>query len=148
MKIHGDWIITLVRNVLVRTTFGGFNEEGTWACFLDTKQKAPVGSAWAGLTNASHWEMSSMDSLKAFPEMREWAFANGCVCLAVVVQDNLRKEIHQRQTGNLPEDLVHYFSTIEDACLWLTARGFAFSVADYPHAEFIEKMQKFFQTSG
>lgn len=142
MKIHGDWIITLVRNVLVRTTFGSFNDEGTWACFLDTKQKAPAGSAWAGLTNAAHWEMSNIDSLQSITEMREWAFGNGCVCLAVVVPDTFRQAIHQRQTGNLSEELVHYFSTIEDACAWLTSRGFAFSVADYPHADFIEKLQK------
>lgn len=142
MKIHGEWAITLVRNVLVRTTSGSFNEDGTWACFRDTKQKAPVGSAWAGLTNAEYWEMSNIDSLQAFPEMRDWAFNHGCVCLAVVVPDTLRQEIHRRQTGNLPENLVHYFSTLKDACDWLTSRGFDFSVADYPHADFIAKTQK------
>lgn len=142
MKIHGQWEITVVRNVLVRTTAGSFNEEGTWACFLDTKKKAPVSQPWAGLTNAAHWEMSNVDSLQAFPKMHEWAFQNSCVCLAVVVPDNMRKEIHRRQTGNLPEDLVHYFSTIEEACTWLTSRGFDFTVADYPHAEFIARTRK------
>ncbi len=86
--------------------------------------------------------MSNVDSLQAFPKMREWAFQNACVCLAVVVPDNMRKEIHRRQTGNLPEDLVHYFSTLEEACIWLTARGFEFTVADYPHAEFIARIRK------
>jgi hypothetical protein len=142
MKIHGEWKITLVRDVLVRTTFGSFNDEGTLACYRDTQSKAPIGSAWASLTNAAHWEMSNIASLQSFAEMREWAFANGCVCVAVVMPDILRKEIHQRQTGNLSENLVRYFSTITDACAWLTSRGFAFSAADYPHTDFIANMQK------
>ncbi|MFZ6846018.1 hypothetical protein [Undibacterium sp. RuTC16W] len=139
MKIHGEWEISLVRNVLVRTTAGSFNEQGTLACFRDTQEKAPVGTPWAGLTNAAHWEMSSASSLQAFPQMREWAFQHGCVCLAVIVPDQMRLAIHQRQTGNLPEHLVHYFSDMQEACIWLTSKGFPFAPADYPHAAFIER---------
>ncbi|MCU6435619.1 hypothetical protein LPB67_17710 [Undibacterium sp. Jales W-56] len=139
MKIHGEWEISLVGNVLVRTTAGSFNEQGTLACFRDTQKKAPVGTPWAGLTNAAHWEMSSARSLQAFPQMREWAFQHGCVCLAVVVPDQMRMTIHQRQTGNLPDNLVRYFSDMAEACAWLTAKGFPFTPEDYPHADFIER---------
>ncbi|CAN5690412.1 hypothetical protein BH11PSE12_BH11PSE12_19810 [soil metagenome] len=139
MKIHGEWEITLVRNVLVRTTAGSFNDEGTQACFLETQQKAPSTMAWAGLTNAANWEMSSATSLQAFAHMREWAFTHGCTCLAVVVPNRIRMEIHRRQTGNAPQDLVHYFSSLETACTWLTGRGFAFTLDDYPHQAFVDR---------
>lgn len=142
MKIHGHWKITLVGNVMVRTTFGSFNLEGTQACYLDQKNKAPVGTPWASLNNGLYWDMSTLDSLRSFPEMREWAFKNGCVCVAVVLSDQLRQQIHKIQTGNLPEDVLSYFSNIEDACHWLTQRGFAISAADYPHDDFIDKMKK------
>lgn len=139
MKIHGEWAISLVRNVLVRSTAGSFNEAGTLACFRETQRLAPTGTPWAGLTNAVHWEMSNASALQAFPQMRAWAFKHGCVCLAVIVPSRIRKEIHQRQTGNLPENLVHYFASMEEACAWLTAQGFPFAPADYPHAEFIAR---------
>lgn len=139
MKIHGAWEITLVKNVLVRTTAGSFNEQGTLACFRETQEKAPVAQAWAGLTNAANWEMSNAASLQAFPQMREWAFAHGCVCLAVIVPNAVRMNIHQRQTGNLPQELVHYFSDMATACEWLTSKGFPFTPAEYPHTAFVTK---------
>ena len=141
MKIHGEWAISLVRDVLVRSTAGSFNEAGTMACFKEIQKKAPAGTPWAGLTNAAHWEMSSANALQAFPQMREWAFKHGCVCQAVVVPSRIRMEIHQRQTGNLAEYLVHYFAVMEEACAWLTAKGFPFSPKDYPHNEFIARAQ-------
>ncbi|MBC3884580.1 hypothetical protein [Undibacterium griseum] len=137
MKIHGLWKISLVRNVLVRTTAGSFNEAGTQACFAETQQKAPVDKPWAGLTNAANWEMSNAAALQSFPKMREWAFQNNCVCLAVVVPSQIRQLIHQRQTGHMPENLVRYFSNMEEACDWLTERGFPFTIADYPHEDFV-----------
>lgn len=139
MKIHGEWEITVVRNILVRTTAGIFNDEGTLAVFEETKNKAPTEQSWAGLTNAERWEMSTASSLQMFPGMREWAFANNCRGLAIVVPSNLKKKIHQQQTGQYPPDKVAYFSDLESACAWLTQKGFPISPEEYPHREFLEK---------
>ena len=140
-KIHGTWAITLVGNVLVRTTAGNFNEAGTQACYEETKTKVPHAMPWAGLTNASLWELSTSASLKTFPTMRNWAFENGCVCVAVVIPSPLHTEIHRRQTGNFPPEMVSYFATLKDACAWLTEKGFPFTPNDYPHNAFVEKIR-------
>lgn len=142
MKIHGEWEITVLRNILVRTTAGIFNDEGTLAVFEETKQKAPIHAPWAGLTNAERWEMSTASSLQMFPGMREWAFANNCVCLAIVVPSVLKKKIHQQQTGDFPTDKVAYFNDLSSACAWLTKKGFSVSPEEYPHYDFLEHSRK------
>lgn len=139
MKIHGEWEISVIRQILIRSTAGVFNEEGTRAAFEETQQKAPSNAPWVGLTNAENWEMSGAASLQLFPGMREWAFANNCVALAIVVPSELKKKIHQAQTGDFGQDRVAYFSTLDQACVWLTAKGFAISADEYPHQEFIRR---------
>jgi len=142
MKIHGLWKITLVGNVLVRTTAGRFNDQGTLACFQDTQLKAPIGTQWAILGDATHWELSNASSLQSFPQMREWVFAHGCQCIAMVVPNQVCQMIHQRQTGHFPEDSVRYFSSMQDACEWLEQKGFPFDLNTYPHHAFLEKYLK------
>lgn len=139
MKIHGEWEISVVRNILVRSTAGVFNNEGTLAVFEETKAKAPTHAAWAGLTNAENWEMSTASSLQLFPNMREWAFQNNCHCLAIVVTSALKTKIHQQQTGQYAEDIVKYFTNLRDACQWLTDKGFPINEDEYPHRDFIER---------
>lgn len=139
MKIHGEWEISTIRNILVRSTAGIFNNEGTVAVFEETKAKAPTNDAWAGLTNAENWEMSTASSLQLFPGMREWAFENNCRCLAIVVTSLLKTKIHQQQTGQFSEDVVKYFTSLDEACDWLTSKGFPVTADEYPHRDFIER---------
>lgn len=139
MKIHGEWKISLVRNILVRSTAGVFNNEGTLAVFEETKATAPIHAPWAGLTNAENWEMSTASSLQLFPSMREWAFENNCHCLAIVLPSLLKKKIHQQQTGQFPEEFVRYFSDLDQACAWLSGKGFPITADEYPHYDFIER---------
>ncbi|MBC3872709.1 hypothetical protein [Undibacterium flavidum] len=138
-KIHGEWEITVIRQILIRSTAGVFNEEGTRAVFEETQMKAPIAAPWVGLTNAENWEMSGATSLQLFPGMREWAFAHHCVALAIVVPSELKKKIHQHQTGDFGHDRVNYFSNLEQACEWLTAKGFPIREEEYPHRDFIRR---------
>lgn len=138
-KIHGEWEISVVRDVLVSSLAGVFNEPGTRAYFAEAMQKAPIDRAWVALSHSENWDMSGAAALAIFAEMRAYAFANNCQGLAVVIPSALRKMIHQRQTGNFSEDLVTYFTKLEDACLWLQSRGFSFAVDDYPHYEFLAR---------
>ncbi|MFZ6819959.1 hypothetical protein [Undibacterium sp. Ji22W] len=139
MKIHGEWEITVIRQILIRSTAGVFNEEGTRAVFQETQQKAPISAPWVGLTNAENWEMSGASSLQLFPGMREWAFANNCAALAIVVPSELKKKIHQHQTGEFSQDRIAYFSNLTQACEWLCSKGFAIRADEYPHHEFIRR---------
>ncbi len=139
MNIHGEWEISVIRQILVRSTAGVFNEQGTLAVFKETQEKAPIGAPWVGLTNAENWEMSGASSLQMFPKMREWAFAHNCQALAIVVTSELKKKIHQTQTGQFPEDRVAYFSDLAQACAWLSEKGFPISVDEYPHRAFISR---------
>lgn len=137
-KIHGEWEITLVRNVLVRSTAGAFNLEGMLSCFQEFQQKVPA-TPWASLADGSNWEMSSAKALRTIQDMRRWTFSHHCVCSAIVIPGQLRRNIHQRESGDFPDELVRYFSDMEAACVWLTAKGFPFAPADYPHQEFIAR---------
>ncbi|MBR7801336.1 hypothetical protein [Undibacterium fentianense] len=139
MKIHGEWEISVIRQILIRSTAGVFNREGTLAVFQETQEKAPIQAPWVGLTNAENWEMSGAESLQLFPSMREWAFAHQCQALAVVVPSELKKKIHQTQTGIFSKDQVAYFTRLDAACEWLTQKGFRISPEEYPHAEFIRR---------
>jgi hypothetical protein len=138
-NIHGEWEISVIRQILIRSTAGVFNAQGTMAVFKETQEKAPTQAPWVGLTNAENWEMSGTSSLQLFPGMREWAFAHNCQALAIVLPSELKKRIHQTQTGEFGEDKVAYFSTLEQACEWLSHKGFSISPDEYPHREFIAK---------
>lgn len=139
MKIHGEWEISVIRQILVRSTAGTFNEEGTLAVFKEFQQKAPIQLPWAGLSNAENWEMSTAGSLQLFPAMREWAFSHNCQALAVVLPSKLKTKIHQSQTGKVHEDQLAYFTKLEEACTWLSVKGFPISAEEYPHHEFIRR---------
>jgi hypothetical protein len=139
MKIHGDWEITVIRQILVRSTAGIFNEEGTLAVFKETQEKAPIHAPWAGLSNAENWEMSGASSLQMIRGMRIWAFENNCAGLALVLPNTLKQKIHQQQTGAVTDPRVAYFSELAEACVWLSERGFTITEAEYPHRAFIER---------
>jgi len=139
MNIHGEWRVSLVGDVLVRTVAGSFNEAGTHAVFQETLAKMPKDRPWVALGDARLWEMSSVASLKAIPAMRDWLFEQGCVGLAVLLPGRIRSLIFQRETGAVPSENMQFFSTLEEACAWLTALGFSFGVTDYPHNEFVSQ---------
>jgi hypothetical protein len=71
--------------------------------------------------------------------MRDWAFAHQCQALAIVMPNKLKKKIYQTQTGEFGEDKVAYFFELAQACEWLTGKGFAISVDEYPHQDFIAR---------
>lgn len=131
----------MVGNVMVRTSAGSFNEEGTQACFRETQQLAPRDRPWVILADASLWTLSNLESLKLFPGMREWAFTHGCQKIAMVMPSPLIQTIHQRNTGNFPQDKVRYFPVMQEAIDWLADNGFVFDPADYPHHEFLQRWQ-------
>lgn len=137
-KIHGEWQISLVKDVLVSSMAGVFNEQGTRAYFKEAMSTAVVDKPWAALSNSENWDMSCAACLEIFAEMRRYAFDHQCQCLAVIIPSFLRKTIHQRQTGNFSEDKVAYFTNLQEATAWLRAKGFDFYPHDYPHTEFIE----------
>jgi hypothetical protein len=139
MRIHGEWEISLVGNVLVRSTAGQFNIEGTKACFLESQNNVPKNKSWAYLGNASNWEMTGSDSFQLFPNMFEWAFNNGCVCGAVVMPNIIHKKIYEQIAKETTGDKFRYFKTLVDASEWLTSKGYPLTPEDYPHYEFIER---------
>lgn len=138
-KIHGEWEITLVNQVLVRSFAGHFNEHGTQALFEEYKQKAPVGQRWASLAHATYWEMSTQSSLRAYNAMRDWAFDHGCERIVLIYPSVLHLHIIEKQTGMVATKDFYPCKTIEAAAQWLTEQGFPFSASDFPHADFIAK---------
>lgn len=139
MKIHGEWEISLVGNVLVRSSAGQFNIEGTKACFLESQNKAPKNRPWAYLGNATNWEMSGEDSFKLFPSTIEWALNNGCSYCAIVFPNIILEKLYKKYTNNLTGNKFNYFNTLNEACEWLTSKGYPITLEDYPHHEFIER---------
>jgi hypothetical protein len=137
MKIHGEWQISIIGDVMVRTTAGSFNERGTSAVFQETLEKIPQDRPWVSLGDARLWEMSNTASLQAISAMRDCLFQRGCVGLAIVLPGRIRSLIFQRETGSTPNERLQFFSTLEEACTWLSSLGFSITPADYPHTEFV-----------
>lgn len=140
-KIHGEWEISVIRQIIIRSSAGVFNAEGTLAAFKEYRDKAPISAPWAGLTNAVNWEMSNATSLQRIAKMREWAFSNNCKALAIVMPSKLKKQIYRTQTDDFEDERIAYFSDLEQACAWLTAQGFEISAEEYPHHDFIARTQ-------
>ena len=124
MRIHGEWKIDLVRNVLVRSFAGSFNAQGSQALFEEVQRLAPRGQAWASLAHGSYWEMSTPDSLQAYGKMRDWALDNGCQRIAFLLPSQLHLQIVMRQSGLEPDPRFRHCETLEAACLWLSEQGF------------------------
>lgn len=139
MNIHGEWEISLVGNVLVRSTAGHFNVQGAKSCFEESQIKAPKDKPWALLGNASNWEMAGEDSFQLFPSMFEWAFDNGCLFGAIIMSTNVQKKIYEHFSRNSTGDKFKYFKNLDAACAWLTEKGFSIHPDDYPHYAFIER---------
>lgn len=139
MKIHGEWQISLVRNVVIQTIAGAFNEEGARARSLELRGVAPLDQPWAILGNSSNWDMGTPATLKIVEETRDWSLLNGCVCIATVVPDSFRRSVHQENTRKLPSDVLKYCTTLEEACTWLSTRGFPILPEHYPHQAFLER---------
>jgi len=93
MKIHGEWEVSQVRNVVVRAFAGNFNEQGVRAMFEDYKAIAPTGVAWASLAQGEYWEMAPTAALKAYTSMRDWAISHGCQCIAFVCPSRFHLDI-------------------------------------------------------
>lgn len=142
MKIHGEWEVSRVRNVVVRAFAGSFNEQGVKAMFEDFKAIAPTDAPWASLAQGEYWEMAPAAALKAYTPMRDWAIAHGCQYIAFVCPSRFHLDIVQRNTGVVPGDDFYVCKTTEEACAWLTAKGFPFSVKDFQHQTFLEKAKR------
>ena len=139
MKIHGQWQVSRVRNIIVQTIAGAFNEEGARARAEELRALAPGDGPWAVLGNSTNWDMGNVATLKIVEAMRDWMRRHGCVCIATVVPSGFRRTVHQEHTGEAPVDFLRYCATLDEACDWLSERGFPFTVDDYPHYEFLER---------
>ncbi|WP_423708620.1 hypothetical protein [Undibacterium sp. WLX3042] len=142
MKIHGEWEISKVRNVVVRAFAGSFNEQGFNAMFEEFKKIAPVGAPWASMAQGEYWEMAPAAALQSYTHMREWAIAHGCQCIAFVCPSRFHLDIVKRNAGVVPGDDLYVCATTEEACAWLTAKGFPFSIDDFQHHAFLEKAKR------
>jgi hypothetical protein len=140
MKVHGEWEISLIRNVMVSSVAGIFNEEGVQAELHDfytliPKQDAP----WATLINLSNWDLGSDATFKMVVGFYQYILSRGCQRIATVMPDTLRRLIHQKNISQFPDEIYQYFATIEEACIWLSAQGFIISADENPHKEFLER---------
>jgi hypothetical protein len=139
MRIHGKWSTALAGPVLLTYFAGNFNIEGAQARFEDLMRQAPVDTPWAAMNASQLWEASSLDALDSLRQQREWMFAHGCVCIATVLPDTFHQSMLRHGAGNFTEEQVRYFLSIEDACAWLTERGFPITPASMPEPDWQPK---------
>ncbi len=147
-RIHGEWQISLVGNVLIRTFAGNFNDAGTLACYEEFKEKAPKDRPWASLADGRFWEMSTQSALQTYQGMRDWAFENGCEHIVFILPSKFHKIIVERETQALSDPRYHLCFDLEHACERLTALGFPLSPETYPHTEFAEKARRHLSESA
>ncbi len=139
MKIHGEWEITLIRNVIVSSVAGTFNEEGVQAELRDFYALVPREGAWATLINLSNWDMGSDATFKKVVSFHEWILSHGCQRIATVMPDTVRRTIHQKKTSQISAEIFRYFATFDEACIWLTEQEFPISSDENPYQKFLER---------
>jgi uncharacterized protein YqgV (UPF0045/DUF77 family) len=139
MKIHGQWEISLLRNIVLSAVAGVFNEEGVEAEMRDFYALVPQGGAWATLINLSNWDMGSDITFKVVVKFHEWIFAHGCQRVAIVMPASFRRTIHQKNTSQFSADVFRYFGNFEDASVWLSEEGFFITADENPHQKFLER---------
>jgi hypothetical protein len=139
MKIHGQWEISLVRNIVLSAVAGIFNEEGAEAEMRDFYALVPNETAWATLINLSNWDMGSGATFKVVLNFHEWILAHGCQRIAIVMPSGFRRTIHQKNTSQFSGDVLRYFGNFEDASAWLSVEGFLINADENPHQKFLER---------
>jgi anti-anti-sigma regulatory factor len=139
MKIHGQWEISLVRNVVLSAVAGIFNEEGVEAELRDFHALIPKEGAWAALIDLSNWDMGSSATFKAVVSFHEWIFAHGCQRIAIVMPESFRRTLHQKNTSQFSADVFRYFCNFEAASVWLSGEGFLIAADENPHQAFLQR---------
>ena len=87
---------------------------------------------WVAQARLIH-SIDPVDAVGAFTETAEKIAARVALALGLPY---LAPEVI---TGEAPVDFLRYCATLDEACDWLSERGFPFTVDDYPHYEFLER---------
>lgn len=145
MKIHGEWEISLLRNIVLSSVAGIFNEDGVQAELQDFYTLMPKTGAWASLINLSNWDLGSDATFKLVGNFHQWILQHGCQRIAIVMPDTLRRTIHKKNTSQFSADVFRYFASFEEASVWLSEQGFLIAADENPHQKFLERtrLQKF-----
>jgi len=131
LEIHGEWQLKVVRDVVITTLGGSWNEEAAVAYFEEYKPAAEHLGRYCTLALYTAWRVYTPEAAAIVGKLRRWAYDHGCVCAAWVIEDVMMKkwiELFLRQDDGLHE--VRAFATVVEAVEWLATKGFTIDPAE------------------
>jgi len=126
LDIHGEWRLRVIRDIVVSTISGSWNEEAMLAYCTEFKVAAASLTRFCSVAHFRNWGGFTAGAAAIGFENRDWAAAHGCACVAWVVEDELMRkwaDIYGRQNKVVPQTRV--FATLAEAAAWLATKGFS-----------------------
>lgn len=131
MEIHGEWRLKTVRNVVVTTLSGSWNEEASVAYFAEFRAAAEPLGRFCTLARYDAWGGYTPEAAAEAFALRRWAYEHGCACAAWVIEEPMMRkwiEIYLRNSEKLHE--TRCFAGMPEAVAWLAERGFSIDLTE------------------
>jgi hypothetical protein len=133
LEIHGEWQLKAVRDIVISTFSGSWNEEAMLAYFQEYQSAVGARTRYCALVLYADWRGVTPEAAAAGGVVRRWAQAHGCVCEAWVLTDpQIKKwvDLYLRDDDGLHP--LRSFATNADAVAWLASQGFPLALDEVP----------------
>ena len=121
---HGEFSMRLTGRTLVIDHIGAFNKEGTQAMVAHARLLAGKafddGLPWAILSDMSHLELTTPDTLEIIEDLAPWFIEHGLAYEAIVAPGHIQRDNIKKLHAPI-ETLydIAYFDTLAQANCWL-----------------------------
>jgi len=115
---HGRVEFCWQEDLFVVKTYGPFNEEGVDYCITELKNSVVAQDLkrWQRMEIFCEETLASPEAMKEVKESYHWHESHGCYAVAVVVKNNLQKQVVESMVNS---PITQVFFGIEDAKSWL-----------------------------
>jgi hypothetical protein len=133
LNIHGEWHLAIVRDIVIASLSGTWNEEAMLAYALEYKALLKSPGRYCVLVRFDRWHGSTPEANLVAYGLRRWAYEQGCACEAWVEPDEIMRRWlnwYARDPDGMHEQRP--FATVEEAVAWLADLGFHIDLAELP----------------
>ncbi len=139
LKIHGNWKIKKIGNIILSVVEGSWNKEAALVYFDQHKKLEYSDQDYVEICNLVNWELSTPESMKIIVKIEKWHRKKGRKYLALVIGESAIIEFTSRNAmvkNDLPEGFeICYFENIDSGIKWLSSKGFTVPPEEIPYLE-------------
>ncbi len=139
LKIHGNWKIKKIENIILSVVVGAWNKEAALTYFDQHKKLKYSGQNYVEICNLVNWELSTPECMDIIVKIEKWHRKKGRKYLALVVGESAIIEFTSKNAmvkNDLPKDFeICYFKELDSAVEWLSSKGFIVPLEEIPYLE-------------